>query len=290
MRQSDPAPVAPALDVRGQRAVVDDRVAPCAEAAGVEQRGAVDQDHATRRCGHLRSLMVGQRERVQQLEEIHECRHQPAGGHTTPERFRAQRYQRATFVGLALQRRDDARREPDVGIQQQHPWRGDVFEALLQRPQFAGPANRRRRAGDDGEVRQAAGARDGRGVVTRLVVDHDHRCVGRGEGKRAQGFADPPRFVAGGDQHREIQARLQWCRIGLQTFAAKPRTPRCEQYADPASQGEGGGDQQDHARCPMRAVSAGYRRSERSGCCCAGGAGSAPACRTGSADRWRKAP
>jgi hypothetical protein len=201
--------------------------------------------------------IVNEGERVKHLKEKHEGRHEHALGKTLAAQFHHQRIENETFLfGARDQRRERTGRKRDISIGQEQInrsiWRatGDgMFDTLILRPQFAGPASRERPARNN---IQAVGrterrlARDARGTVAALVVDQDHI-----EGapvilaqQRGDGLADSLGFIARrhhGGHGRPLRHRGRYGRGGatVVAFGRAPKSAAGRDEIEPGRQHDG---------------------------------------------------
>ena len=132
----------------------------------------------------------------------------------------------------------------DVGIGEHQVVRRELFfrrrDALLHRPQFAGPARRKRVAFDDGEAcsrrqRRGGAARDIGGAVVAVVIDHDQRerRIVLAE-QRGHALRDVVGLVARRDHDGDLRQRRGQRRDGrIVPLAAEPESPAREHEVEP---------------------------------------------------------
>ena len=217
-RSVRPSQIGPrAFEIFAERAVVDQGVADRGHAAGRAQRVAAHQHAAAGRGRGGAARIVGPGERVEHLEEEDEGRDEQPLGKAFAAQLHHQRGENETArLRPGDQARQHIRRIDDVGIGEQQVVRRQrrglgKLDALLLRPQLAGPAGRQRAPRHDGQAlggaeRGRGVARDKRRAVAALVVDQDHMERARIilPQQRGDGLADACGLVArrndGGDR------------------------------------------------------------------------------------------
>ncbi len=224
-RQAEPDR-ALALQERGERAIVDQRVLDRGEATCLCERLAMHEHGAAGRRRDLPLRIVHPGEGVEHLEEEHEGRNEPALRKALAAEFYHQRGQhrllRKGALDEALNRVVGLVGDVGVGKEQEAGRRRlalDVLDALAHREELAGPAGRRLAAGDDGEAilgAQSAGGggrRFGRAVGALVVDQHDREFsrIALAE-ERADAERDDVGFVAGGNDCRDVGPGRNPCR------------------------------------------------------------------------------
>ena len=204
--------------------------------------------------------LVHRRERIKQLEEEDERRHQEP----LPEALAAQpHHQRHEIerlgLGLGDQPGEVVPRVRDVGIGQQQiaglrPAFAGPADALLDRPELARPAARQLRRRDHLEGSRAAGAEalgDAPGGVGAVIVDQHDRQFARVVlvEQRAKGAADAGLLVA--RRHHRDHCRPSRRRERTLVLDPRPGAPEAgapEQEVDPCQQRKRGKQLQPHHR------------------------------------------
>ena len=141
------------LQISRQRAVIDQRIANAVEPADRAQRISSHQHAAASRCRRRCLAPVHPRKRIKHLEEENECRNERA---LDPFLAMKLHHPRRKHELLRLSPRNEPRERvrliDNVGVRKQkidRIARSGLRDALLHRPEFSGPACRRRAAGND---------------------------------------------------------------------------------------------------------------------------------------------
>ena len=125
-----------------------------------------------------------------------------------------------------------------IGIKKHQQFARAGLAGLVQGPVLAGPTGGQ---GGAGQERGASGLGDRGGVITGMVIDHEH--LQGLEGLPLQGSQETGQgagLIAGRDQHRQLQL---WGQIRRQGNLGQPGQPQTEKPADQPAHQQGDGQQ-----------------------------------------------
>ena len=251
-RSVNPTQIGPCgLERLCQCAIIDQRGADRLDPAGLGERIRAHQHAAAGRSRDLAAGTVHPGERIQHLEEEDERRNAGVLGQAFAAQLDHQRGQHQT-IGLCARSKTAhrIRRVHDVGVgEQQVVWwvrnRHCGVDALLHRPQLAGPARRQGLAGHDA---QAAGVRtrgapgDLAGTIAAVIVHQQDRPVARIVllQQRPDDLADGRGFVPRRHHHDDARPRLRCGRRGLIALGVQPEGSTGEQEIQPDRESDRG--------------------------------------------------
>lgn len=222
--ESEPGLAAELFDERGERAVIDERVADGGNASGLRERGGADEDAASGGSGGGVARVAYPGGRVEFEEKKDEGRDEQFLGEGVAVQLHHEGGEVvAAIAGQRGELSDGAFALFYVGVSEQEPFGirfGGLLDALVKSPEFSGPARRKTAAGDDGEAIHFAKARRGAaggvgGTVGAVVVDEvdgDWEVALREE--RAHDGPNHVGFVTGGDDGGDGAARHEWKILG----------------------------------------------------------------------------